>query len=111
MTKRFVADNEYVMQNDEVYVVCKGEHSADVVATALNELIDENEQLKDENNKLKKFIKEDYITTVCETCKHRKDYYYNGPYGKEFDMDCAKGHEDMEKGDCADYELPDEVFK
>ena len=44
--KRFIADNGYVMQDGEVYVVCKGEHSADVVATALNELIEENEQLK-----------------------------------------------------------------
>ena len=44
--KRFVADNEYVMQNGEVYVVCGGEHSADVVATALNEVLTANEQLK-----------------------------------------------------------------
>ena len=44
--KRFVADNKYVMQNGEVYVVCGGNHSADVVATALNESLEENEQLK-----------------------------------------------------------------
>ena len=44
--KQFIADNEYVMQNGQVYVVCGGEHSADVVATALNELISENEQLQ-----------------------------------------------------------------
>lgn len=51
--KRFVADNEYVMQNEEVYVVCGGKHSADVVATALNESLDEIEQLKKENNELR----------------------------------------------------------
>ena len=63
--KRFIADNEYVMQDDEVYVVCKGEHSADVVATALNELIEDNRQykilvesLKEENYKLKLRLKE-----------------------------------------------------
>ena len=59
--KRFVADNEYVMQDNQVWVVCGGEHSADVVATALNELIDENveldtkcSQLEKENEELKK---------------------------------------------------------
>ena len=44
--KRFVQNTNLVMQNNEVYVVCGNEHSADVVATALNELINENEQLK-----------------------------------------------------------------
>lgn len=52
--KQFIADNEYVMQNGQVYVVCGGEHSADVVATALNELISENEQLKEALKELKK---------------------------------------------------------
>lgn len=51
--KQFIADNEYVMQNGQVYVVCGGEHSADVVATALNELISENEQLKEALKELK----------------------------------------------------------
>ena len=50
--KRFIADNEYVMQNGQVYVVCGGEHSADVVATALNELISENKQLKEKIKQL-----------------------------------------------------------
>lgn len=58
--KRFVADNEYVMQNGEVYVVCGGKHSADVVATALNELLEENEQLKQEKQGILKRI-DDYI--------------------------------------------------
>ena len=38
------------MQDGEVYVVCGGEHSADVVATALNELLDKNEELKEERD-------------------------------------------------------------
>ena len=46
MTKRFVQNTNLVMQNNEVYVVCGNEHSADVVTTALNELIEENRQLK-----------------------------------------------------------------
>ena len=51
--KRFYTEGRYVMQDKEVYVICNGEHSADVVATALNELLDENEQLKEENNELR----------------------------------------------------------
>lgn len=46
--KRFIQKTNLVMQNNEVYVVCGNEHSADVVTTALNELINENEQLKED---------------------------------------------------------------
>lgn len=49
--KRFYNDGKYVMQNGEVYVACDGEHNADVVATALNELLEENEQLKQQLKK------------------------------------------------------------
>lgn len=45
--KRFVQNTNLVMQNNEVYVVCADEHSADVVTTALNEVLEENEQLKE----------------------------------------------------------------
>lgn len=48
--KRFYTDGQYVMQDREVYVVCGGKHSADVVATALNELLDKNEELKEERD-------------------------------------------------------------
>lgn len=41
------------MQDNEVYVVCKGEHNADVVATALNEFYERNEYLEKENEQLK----------------------------------------------------------
>ena len=44
--KRFYTDGQYVMQDGEVYVICNGKHNADVVATALNELLGENKQLK-----------------------------------------------------------------
>lgn len=55
--KRFVQNTNLVMQNNEVYVVCGDEHSADVVTTALNELINENEQLK---QRLKEYQQELY---------------------------------------------------
>lgn len=44
--KQFYTDGQYVMQDGEVYVICNGKHNADVVATALNELLEENKQLK-----------------------------------------------------------------
>lgn len=44
--KQFYTDGQCVMQDGEVYVVCNGKHNADVVATALNELLKENKQLK-----------------------------------------------------------------
>ena len=46
--QRFYTDGQYVMQDGEVYVICSGKHNADVVATALNESLDEIEQLKKE---------------------------------------------------------------
>lgn len=61
--ERFYTEGKYVMQDGEVYVICSGEHNADVVATALNELLKENEQLKqtlqevyDDDYYLKQFI-------------------------------------------------------
>ena len=48
--KRFYLEGRYVMQDKKVYVICNGEHSADVVATALNELLDKNEELKEERD-------------------------------------------------------------
>lgn len=45
--KRYYTDGQYVMQHGEVYVICNGKHNADVVATALNELLDKNEELKE----------------------------------------------------------------
>ena len=38
--KRFYTDGKYVMQDEGLYVICNGEHDADVVATALNELLE-----------------------------------------------------------------------
>ena len=48
--KRFYNDGKYVMQKGEVWVVAGGEHSADVIATALNELIEERNKLQFDYN-------------------------------------------------------------
>ena len=48
--KQFYTDGKYVMQKGEVWVVAGGEHSADVIATALNELIEERNKLQFDYN-------------------------------------------------------------
>lgn len=48
--ERFYTDGQYVMQKGEVWVVAGGEHSADVIATALNELIEERNKLQFDYN-------------------------------------------------------------
>lgn len=116
--KRFVQNTNLVMQNNEVYVVCGDEHSADVVTTALNELINENEQLKselsekdiqldflkaenihmselvNENKQLKKQLQKG--EDVCSICNHQyltkrdTDEYYIAKCKKEH-IECSKG--------------------
>ena len=44
--KRFKAIGKDIWLDNRIWCVCGGEHCADVIATALNELIDENIELK-----------------------------------------------------------------
>ena len=44
--KRFINIRDEIHLNGEVWCVAGGKHCADVIATALNELLDKNEQLK-----------------------------------------------------------------
>lgn len=44
--KRFVNKGKDILQYGEWWCSANGEHCADVIATAINELIEENEQLK-----------------------------------------------------------------
>lgn len=46
--KRFVNKGKDIFQYGEWWCSAGGEHCADVIATALNMLVDENEQLKGE---------------------------------------------------------------
>ena len=48
MTKRFKNVKREIWQNGEWWCSANGEHCADVIATALNDLTEENEQLKEE---------------------------------------------------------------
>ena len=72
MTKRFTNVNEDIFQYGEWYCSAKSEHCADVIATALNMVTEENEQLKtqlseqgtqidflkDENKHMRKLVNE-----------------------------------------------------
>ena len=50
--KRFVNKGKDIFQYGEWWCSAGGEHCADVIATALDMLLDENEKLKNENQKL-----------------------------------------------------------
>lgn len=52
--KRFINRGEHIFQNREWWCSAKGEHCADVIATAMNELINENEKLNSELKELRK---------------------------------------------------------
>ena len=63
--KRFVNKGKDIFQYGEWWCGAGGEHCADVIATAINELLEENEQLKksvkrqqDSNNECAKLIQE-----------------------------------------------------
>ena len=94
--KRFVQNTNLVMQNNEVYVVCGDEHSADVVTTALNELINENEQLKEE---LKKYTD----AFDCSQCRFQNYDWFDD--GDEFEV-CDKGNNEaqMYNHSCSEWE-------
>lgn len=79
--KRYHTDGQYVVQAKGVYVVCGGKHSADVVATALNELLDENRQLKEENEQLKQ---------AYQTLKSRHSLLHDECLEAECDRDSLK---------------------
>ena len=50
--KRFTINGKEIIQNKQVWCVANSEHCADVIATAMNELAEENEQLKYQNEML-----------------------------------------------------------
>ena len=83
--KRFVNNGKDIFQYGEWWCSANGEHCADVIATAINELIEENEQLKkdatiliysnqdyrQENENLKKQL--DYIQNlISNSIEHQK---------------------------------------
>lgn len=44
--KRFTINGKEIIQDKQVWCMANSEHCADVIATAINELINKNEQLK-----------------------------------------------------------------
>lgn len=129
--KRFYTDGQYVMQDKEVYVICNGEHNADVVATTLNELLDKNEELKElgdyferkkyeyhnkwnlvhldninlrkENEKLKQELFESKKDYIIET-------YSNNPVRRDKKLQVLKEEFKERFGDLATYITSDELL-
>lgn len=93
MTKnRFVQNTNLVMQNNEVYVVCGDEHSADVVTTALNELINENEQLKNKLSETKEILRsiEKDRTQTLLICEKYEGFFKEKGYNIQDLIDYAR---------------------
>lgn len=44
--KRFTVNGKEIIQNKQVWCMANSEHCADVISTAMNDLYDENEQLR-----------------------------------------------------------------
>lgn len=68
--KRFRAIGKEIWQDNGIWCVCGGEHCADVISTAINELLEEKEilelQLKSATNEIDKLM--DEINTLTDTC-------------------------------------------
>ena len=67
--KRFVNKGKDIFQYGEWWCSANGEHCADVIATAINELIEENEQLQ---HKLSQQEME-YATTACRQAEENEE--------------------------------------
>ena len=127
--KRFVNIGNEIHLNGEWWCSANGEHCADVITTALNELNDENEQLKNmvrhnyvehkrcvnnyvdkikevekENEQLKSELKIYRNVANCGNCKyHDYDWDINDGYGGDEYEVCDKGN-DVTEGICEDWE-------
>ena len=66
--RRFINVNHEIWQNGEWWCSAGGEHCADVIATALNMVTDENKQLKQFQN-----IAEDYNIPFDKLCTAFED--------------------------------------
>lgn len=90
--KRFYTDGRCVMQKGEVWVVAEGEHSADVIATALNELIEERNKLQFDYNMevLKKDKEIKQLEEAYLTLKHRHSLLHDECLEAECDRDSLK---------------------
>lgn len=87
----------YITENDSGW--------QDMLINLLNQLNDENEQLR-------QYIKNNYIGSVCDNCEYCKEIHTNDWFnGIIHDAECEKGHIDMDISDCEDFKLTSKVFK
>ena len=98
--KRFINRGEHIFQNREWWCSAKGEHCADVIATAMNELLKENEQLK------KQLRKGEDVCSICKyqyLTKRDSDEYYIAKCKKEH-IECSKDNVNY----CKDFECKED---
>lgn len=72
--KRFVNMGNDIFQYGEWWCSAGGEHCADVIVTALNQLIEENEQLKESYTQLKH--RHSLLHDVCIEAECGRDRYH-----------------------------------
>ena len=98
--KRFLVYGNEIVQGDECWAVAYSEYNADVIATALNELAEENQQLKAQISA----NSEEGVCSICKYCYLVKHQDMQGYYIAK----CEKEHEECSKeavGYCEDFEL------
>ena len=71
-----------------------------------NEVVDLLNKQEKRINQLENYIKSNFIGSVCDNCKHVKAYRTSNWFcGVDEDIECLKGHEDMDIDDCIDFEI------
>lgn len=95
--KRFKAIDENIWQGNEIWCVAGGKHCADVIATAMNEIINENEQLQ-------QYIYDNLGEDICDVCS----YQYLEKLDEYYVAKCKKGYDNCSKGTvihCKDFKF------
>lgn len=68
--KRFKAIGKEIWQDNRIWCVCGGEHCADVIATAMNELLEEKQAIFDRIMKEIHFNDKQYVETKDKCFKY-----------------------------------------
>ena len=94
--KRFVNIGHEIHLNGEWWCSAGGEHCADVIATAINEIMEENEQLKEENQRMTNKLNEIALELVDNGISQGKATEISEMSYREFLDYRAKNNKPME---------------
>ena len=99
--KRYTTDNG---SNEDVCLV--DNVTGKEFESDFDEIVDLLNEQDKRINRLENYIKSDFIGSVCDNCKHVKAYHTSNWFcGMDEDIECLKGHEDMDIDDCIDFEI------